>query len=112
MTSLIGGEAFVVLLPHTGAEAAFAVTERVRQAVEQQSAHGMVTAGQWPSVLVPTGDACRARTAVPDTGHRCSRLADEAEAVSRGISRDASQPPRASATPTRMVGPTITAPMA
>ncbi|MCY1332227.1 diguanylate cyclase (GGDEF) domain protein [compost metagenome] len=33
-----GGEEFVVLLPHTGAEAAFAVAERVRQAVEQQSA--------------------------------------------------------------------------
>ncbi|KAI3611259.1 hypothetical protein D8I24_0248 (plasmid) [Cupriavidus necator H850] len=33
-----GGEEFVVLLPHTGAEAAFAVAERVRQAVEQQTA--------------------------------------------------------------------------
>lgn len=33
-----GGEEFVILLPHTGVEAALAVAERVRQAVEQQSA--------------------------------------------------------------------------
>ncbi|KJK16194.1 diguanylate cyclase [Burkholderiaceae bacterium 16] len=33
-----GGEEFVVLLPHTGMEAALAMAERVRQAVEQQSA--------------------------------------------------------------------------
>ncbi len=37
-----GGEEFVVLLPHTGMEAALAMAERVRQAVEQQS----VIAGQ------------------------------------------------------------------
>lgn len=33
-----GGEEFVVLLPQTGMEAALAMAERVRQAVEQQSA--------------------------------------------------------------------------
>ncbi|MGO4333203.1 GGDEF domain-containing protein [Cupriavidus sp. 2TAF22] len=33
-----GGEEFVVLLPRTGMEAALAMAERVRQAVEQQSA--------------------------------------------------------------------------
>lgn len=33
-----GGEEFVVLLPHTGMETALAMAERVRQAVEQQSA--------------------------------------------------------------------------
>lgn len=33
-----GGEEFVVLLPHTGMETALVMAERVRQAVEQQSA--------------------------------------------------------------------------